>query len=47
MWSATALLKTLQLGHAHGPVMGDAWFGAFTWCVAARVCSYVRPKQTH
>jgi hypothetical protein len=32
VWSATALLKTLQLGHAHGPVMGDAWFGALTWC---------------
>ena len=42
LWSATALLKTFQLAHAHGPVMGDSWFGAFTWCAFVRTMA-----QTH
>lgn len=47
VWSATALLKTLQLGHAHGPVMGDAWFGAFTWCVRCLWAVYVMCVTTY
>ena len=31
VWGPSSLLKTFQLDQCHGKIMGDSWFGAFSW----------------